>query len=119
METTRQIKRGEIYFAEIPKTCGSVYFGLRPVLVISNEKNNRYSKTITCIPITSKQKRQNLPTHVHITGGGLSRESIAMCENVSNYSVEILRNCIGSVADNTEIMRQIEKGIMIQVGISL
>ena len=119
METTRQIKRGDIYFAEIPKTCGSVYYGLRPVLVISNSMNNLYSKTITCIPITSKQKAKHLPTHVHISGGGLRCESIAMCENVSNYSVEILRNCIGNVAENSDIMGQIEKGIMIQVGITL
>lgn len=51
-----QIKRGQIYYCDIPKTAGSVYHSMRPVLIISNNKNNLHSKCITAIPLTTRDK---------------------------------------------------------------
>lgn len=58
------IKRGQIYFCDIPKTAGSVYHSMRPVLIISNNVNNHYSGCVTAIPLTSRNKT-TLPTHEH------------------------------------------------------
>ena len=76
--TNTRITRGKIFFADIPKTVGSTYFGKRPVLVLSNNLNNKFSKTITAIPCTTRVdishggKKKDLPTHVYIpsTKGG-------------------------------------------------
>ena len=123
--TNTRIARGKIFFADIPKTVGSCYFGKRPVLVISNNLNNRFAKTLTCIPCTSRLdnshggKKKTLPTHVYIPSGkggtGLTRDTIVMCENICNYSVDILQECIGEVDE--EMMREIEKAVQIQIGI--
>jgi mRNA interferase MazF len=125
--TNTRIARGKIFFADIPKTVGSCYFGKRPILVISNNLNNRYSKTITALPCSSRLdnsrggKKKTLPTHVYIPYGkgntGLTRDTIVMCENICNYSVDILQECIGHIDENSEEMRKIEKAVLIQLAI--
>jgi mRNA interferase MazF len=121
------ISRGQIFFADIPKTVGSAYFGKRPILVLSNNLNNKFSRTLTCIPCTSVLdnkrggKKKTLPTHVYIPYGkgntGLTRDTIVMCENICNYSVDILQECIGHIDENSEEMRKIEKAVLIQLAI--
>jgi mRNA interferase MazF len=51
------MKRGEIYFANLNPTVGSEIAKRRPVLIVSNDINNRAATTITIIPITSKVSR--------------------------------------------------------------
>ena len=129
--TNTRITRGKIFFADIPKTagCGSTFFGKRPLLILSNNLNNKFSRTITAIPCSTKggttrsgndgRKKKDLPTHVYIPstkgGTGLTRDTIVMCENICNYSVDILEECIGEVDE--EMMREIEKAVQIQIGI--
>lgn len=112
------IKRGQIYFCDIPKTAGSVYHSMRPVLIISNNVNNHYSGCVTAIPLTSRNKTI-LPTHVRLhTDCGVQRESIAMCENVCNYSKESLRDLVCEIDVNSEVMKQIERALLIQIGMA-
>ena len=97
------------------------------MLVLSNNLNNKFSKTITAIPCTTRVdishggKKKDLPTHVYIPstkgGTGLTRDTIVMCENICNYSVEILMECIGEIDESSELMREIEKAVQIQIGI--
>lgn len=125
--TNTQIRRGKIFFADIPKTVGSAYFGKRPILILSNNLNNKFSRTITCIPCTTRLdisrggKKKDLPTHVYIPretmGTGFSKDTIVMCENICNYSVDILQECIGQIDENSEEMRKIEKAVLIQLAI--
>lgn len=112
------IRRGKIYFANIPETKGSCYFGRRPILVISNDLNNRYSRTITALPCSSRvSSKKPLPTHVYIPSekGGLSRDTIVMCENICNYSIDILEEYVTTV--DKEVMRKVEEAVQIQIGI--
>lgn len=125
------ISRGQIFFADIPQTVGSAFFGKRPILVLSNNLNNKFSRTITGIPCSTKggttrigndgRKKKDLPTHVYIPstkgGTGLTRDTIVMCENICNYSVDILQECIGQIDENSEEMRKIEKAVLIQLAI--
>ena len=113
-----QIKRGQIYYCDIPKTAGSVYHSRRPVLVISNNRNNFHSRCITAIPLTSRPK-STLPTHVTLhTDCGVRRESIVMCENVCNYSKESLCDFICEIDENSEVIKEIEKALLIQIGMA-
>jgi len=46
------MRRGEIYFAELSPTVGSEINKRRPVLIVSNNANNRVANTITILPLT-------------------------------------------------------------------
>ena len=61
-------RRYEIWFADLGDHYGtSVQSGNRPVLVISNDVGNQYSRTVTVIPMTTKLKRMDMPTHIILT----------------------------------------------------
>lgn len=47
------MKRGEIYYANLDPTIGSEIAKRRPVLIVSNDINNRAASTLTILPITS------------------------------------------------------------------
>ena len=51
------MKRGEIYYANLSPTVGSEIDKRRPVLVVSNDANNRAANTVTVLPITSNVTR--------------------------------------------------------------
>ena len=48
----RNIRRGDIFYAELNPVIGSEQGGTRPVLVISNNTGNKYSPTVIIAPIT-------------------------------------------------------------------
>src|SRR5919199_1023806 len=51
------MKRGEIYYANLSPTVGSEIDKRRPVLIVSNDTNNRAATTVTILPITSNVSR--------------------------------------------------------------
>jgi mRNA interferase MazF len=51
------MKRGEIYYANLDPTVGSESNKRRPVLIVSNDINNRVSDVVTVLPITSNVSR--------------------------------------------------------------
>ena len=53
----KEIKRGDIYLVDLGDNIGSVQKGERPAIVVQNDKGNKYSPTITVIPITTKIHR--------------------------------------------------------------
>lgn len=40
------IKRGELYYADLSPVVGSEQGGIRPVLVVQNDVGNKYSPTV-------------------------------------------------------------------------
>lgn len=57
-----QIKRGDIYYADLTPVVRSEQGGIRPVLIIQNDMGNRYSPTVIAAAITSKRGRnRSLP----------------------------------------------------------
>ena len=81
------MKRGEIYFANLDPTIGSEIKKKRPVLLISNDANNRAASTITVIPITSNVSKV-YPFEVLLSQGdsGLSKPSKAQCHQIRTIS---------------------------------
>ena len=55
------IKRGDIFYADLSPVVGSEQGGLRPVLIIQNDVGNRYSPTVIAAAITSKWARIDFP----------------------------------------------------------
>lgn len=50
------IKRGEIYDENLSPVCGSEQGGLRPVLILQNDRGNLHSLTTIVAPLTSVKK---------------------------------------------------------------
>lgn len=59
----RNVKRGDIYHADLDPVFGSEQGGYRPVLVIQNNIGNKYSPTVIVAAITSKEKMKTANTH--------------------------------------------------------
>ena len=93
----KQCKNMEIWFAELPVNPGHVEHGKRPVLIVSNDTANKFSPIITIVPLTSKTYRVHLPTHVFLQGYGLSRNSLACCEQVMSLDKSCLVARLGEV----------------------
>ena len=67
-----QVKRGDIYYADLSPVVGSEQGGIRPVLIIQNDVGNRYSPTVICAAITSRMNKAKLPTHIEIDSRQMS-----------------------------------------------
>ena len=63
------IKRGEIYLAALDPVMGREIAKTRPVAVVSNDKNNEFSGTVTILPLTSKNPQTVYPFEVFISRG--------------------------------------------------
>lgn len=101
--------------ANLGQRNGSIQAGVRPVIVISNNLNNRFSPTINVLPITSKTKN-NIPVHVDIgLKEGLNQPSTVLTEQILTINTTQLIKFIGVC--NKYKMMDIEKAILIQSGI--
>jgi len=63
------IKRGGIYLAALDLAIGHESAKTRPVVVISNDKNNTFSGTVTVLPITSRSLEKVYPFEVAVEKG--------------------------------------------------
>lgn len=98
------MKRGDIYYADLDPTIGDEIKKRRPVLIVSNNANNRAANTVTIIPITSNIKKV-YPFEVLLTAEAtrLSKDSKAQCHQIRTISkLRIQNNKIeGSVDSDT------------------
>jgi mRNA interferase MazF len=63
------IKRGEIYLAAFDPVVGRELSKTRPVVVVSNDQNNKFSGTVTILPLTSKNPQSVYPFEVFLSKG--------------------------------------------------
>ena len=93
----RQIRRGDIYYADLAPVVGSEQERNRPVLVIQNDIGNRYSPTIITAIITGQVKSKYLPTHVLLTAldCSLPRDSMVMLEQLRPWIKAVFKNTLG------------------------
>lgn len=93
----------EIWMADLGERNGSLQSGRRPVLVVSNDKNNRYSSVLNVIPMTTKMNKRNLPCHVEIYNYerfGLNAPSTIMVEQLTVIDKNDLLFRIGKIDDD-------------------
>lgn len=112
-------KRGDIYFVDFGQNIDSnKQCGIRPAVIVSNNRANEHSPVITVVPLTSRvYKKRSLPTHVFIPKScGLDRNSLALAEQVESIDKKNLREKRGSITD-TAVMERIIRAIQIQIGV--
>ena len=112
-------KRGDIYYVDFGQNIDSnKQCGIRPAVIVSNNRANEHSPVITVVPLTSRTyKKRSLPTHVFIPKGcGLERNSLALAEQVEAIDKKNLRENLGQITD-VVIMERITQAIQIQIGV--
>jgi mRNA interferase MazF len=92
-----EIKRGEVYFADLgDNNKGSEQSGTRPVLIIQNNIGNKFSPTVVVACITSKLFKNSIPTHVRLVGAeyGLPEDCLVLCEQIKTIDKTRLKGDI-------------------------
>lgn len=114
-----QIRRGDIYYADLSPVVGSEQGGLRPVLIIQNDVGNKYSPTVIAAAITSRMGKTRLPTHIDIYAerAGLSRDSVILLEQIRTLDKRRLRERMGHL--DGEVMDRVNSAIAVSFGIVL
>lgn len=112
-----QIRRGDIYYADLSPVVGSEQGGLRPVLIIQNDVGNKYSPTVIAAAITSRMSKTRLPTHIDIyaSRAGLARDSVILLEQIRTLDKRRLRERMGHLDD--EMMDRVNNAIAVSFGI--
>ena len=110
-----QIKRGDIFYADLSPVVGSEQGGIRPVIIIQNDVGNRHSPTVICAAITSKMNKAKLPTHVEIdaTKYQLVKNSVVLLEQVRTIDKQRLKDFICHV--DKKLMLQVEEALRISL----
>lgn len=55
------MKRGDVYQANLDPVIGSEQGGIRPVVIIQNDRGNRYSPTVIVVAVTTRRKSRSFP----------------------------------------------------------
>ena len=109
------MKRGEIYYANLSPTVGSEIDKRRPVLVVSNDANNRAANTVTILPITSNITRvYPIELLLNPEDSGLSKPSKVQAQQVRTISKQrITSDAVGSLSE--EIMQLVNVAIKLHL----
>lgn len=94
-----EIKRGDIYYADLYPVVGSEQGGIRPVLIIQNDTGNHYSPTVIAAAITGRKKKP-MPTHVQVCTKGLNGQSIVLLEQIRTIDRQRLLHYVNHLDGN-------------------
>lgn len=111
----KEIKRGEIYYADLSPVVGSEQGGVRPVLILQNDTGNKHSPTTIVAAITSRRTKADLPTHVTFTADCMKTESTVLLEQIRTIDKTRLDGYIGKIDKKT--MGAVDKAIVVSFGI--
>ena len=113
-----QIKRGDMFYADLSPVVGSVQGGIRPVLIIQNDLGNKYSPTVIAAAITSQTGKAKLPTHIEIgsENNGLKSDSIILTEQIRTIDKSRLREKIGHI-DDENVMNELNNALGVSFGL--
>lgn len=114
---TLEIKRGDVFYADLNPVIGSEQGGIRPVLVVQNDIGNHYSPTTIVAAVTSRIKRAKMPTHVELPAskGYLAMDSVILLEQVRTIDRSRLREK-ACVLDE-ETLEKVDRALEISFGL--
>ena len=111
------IKRGDIFYADLSPVVGSEQGGVRPVLIVQNDIGNRFSPTVIAAAITSQKAKANLPTPINLQAhaSGLARDSVVLLEQIRTIDKRRLKEKMGCL-DHTS-MDRVDQALSISFGL--
>ena len=72
-------KRGDIYLVDLGKPRESIQGGVRPCVNVQNNPGNFFSPLLIVLPLTTKLKKTNMPTH-HVWRNVRGLDAVSMSE---------------------------------------
>ena len=114
----QEIKRGDVYYADLSPVVGSEQGGIRPVLIIQNNVGNKYSPTVIVSAITSQINKAKIPTHIELSAQqyNLPKDSVVLLEQIRTIDKRRLQEKITTLDDDK--MKQVNRAILISLGFS-
>lgn len=111
-------ERGEVWLTALEPVKGAEIGKTRPALIISNNKNNEFSSTITVIPISSSVGRA-YPFEVTILKyeSGLKSDSKIKCNQIRTIDRQRLIKPLSKIS--MQIINQVEKALLIHLEINV
>lgn len=112
-----QVKRGDIYYADLSPVVGSEQGGVRPVLIVQNDVGNKYSPTVIAAAVTSQLNKSKLPTHIEIDAMkyGLPKDSVILTEQIRTIDKRRLKEKIGHIDE--ELMNSVNDALFVSFGL--
>lgn len=115
---TKEIKKGQIYYADLSPVVGSEQGGYRPVLIIQNDIGNKHSPTTIVAIITTRATKAKLPTHIWLpltSYVGLKYESMVELEQIRTIDKSRLKEYVGTIDHQTQ--SAVDVALKISLGI--
>jgi len=111
------IKRGDIFYADLSPVVGSEQGGVRPVLIVQNDVGNKFSPTVIAAAITSQQSKAKLPTHIQLGAQqcGLMKDSVVLLEQIRTLDKKRLKEKMGCL--DTQAMNKVNQAINVSFGL--
>jgi mRNA interferase MazF len=106
------MKRGEIWWADLPPSRGSEPGFRRPVVIISEDRfNDSALRTVIVVALTTNLRLGDLPGNVAVPfrGTGLPTASVANLTQISTIDRDDLDKRVGSVP--SRVMDSISDGL--------
>lgn len=118
MQVENNVRRGDIFYADLSPVVGSEQGGVRPVLIVQNDTGNRHSPTVIAAAITSQTGKARLPTHISLAAlkCGLPKDSVILLEQIRTLDKRRLREHMGRLDEDT--MRQVNGAIAVSFGLN-
>lgn len=109
-------KRGDLYLVDLGKPREHLQGGIRPCVNIQNNSGNFFGPLLIVLPLTTKLKKTNMPTH-HIWRGirGLDEVSMSEAEQPTTINKTQIVKYLGKLDKNQ--MTIIDENLRIAVGL--
>ena len=109
------MKRGDVYYADLSGSIGSEQGGVRPVVIVQNDKGNRHSHTVIAAPVSSRLAKPPIPTHVLIPENTMDRTSMILLEQLRTLDKQRLGQWVCALDQKT--MTEVDKALCVSLGI--
>lgn len=111
------IRRGDIFLANLEPIKGSEQGGIRPVLIIQNDISNKYSPVTIIAAITSKIFEKEFPTNIFIKkeNSRLDKDSTILLNQIRTIDNSRLIRKVGSL-DNFNL-EKVDSAIKISLAL--
>lgn len=109
--------KGDVYIAELGENYGHEQSGTRPVIIMQNDVGNYFSPTVTVVPLTSKDKKPEQPTHYRLEMEKypfLKSSSTALCESPRTLDKRLLKKYLGRL--DKEDLAEVDEALAAHIG---
>lgn len=107
MTNKPEVKRGQVWYADLSPVVGSEQGGLRPVVIVQNDIGNHFAPTVIACPLTTQVKKP-LPTHATLYRGKCQGSTV-LCEQVRTLDKRRLKTLYEDCSN--EELHRIDKAL--------